>query len=503
MPASAPPSFMVVMVDQLAAQWLPVYGHSVVRAPALARLASAGTVYESAYCAYPLCAPSRAAMLTGRLASSVGVYDNAAELPATVPTAVHALRAAGYHTAVAGKMHFIGPDQLHGFEERLTTDIYPADVDWTPDWERPLDHPLPWYHTMESVLNPGVCAAALQTDYDEEVAFAATRKLYEIARHRPDQPFLLFASFSNPHDPWEIPEPFWSAYERSEIPLPDVSALPLDEADPHSRRLRTMCRVDEAAMPPDVIRRARHGYFAAISYVDALVGQVLDALERSGLRERTTVVFCADHGEMLGERGLWYKMSFLEPSARVPLIISRPGGAAERVSTPVSLLDVAPTLLDLAAVDAELRVDGISLTGAAAGRGPVISEYHGEGVQAASAMIRDGDRKLIVSLEDPDLLYDLGRDPRELTNVAASEADRVASLRAALDHAVDLADVDRRVRVSQRERRLVSQGLRRGHTTPWDHQPQVDASRQYIRNRDDMYELQRIARLQSGDPDAL
>jgi choline-sulfatase len=124
-------------------------------------------------------------------------------------------------------------------------------------------------------------------------------------------------------------------------------------------------------------------------------------------------------------------------------------------------------------------------------------------VQAASAMIRDGDRKLIVSLEDPDLLYDLGRDPRELTNVAASEADRVASLRAALDHAVDLADVDRRVRVSQRERHLVSQALRRGHTTPWDHQPQVDASRQYIRNRDDMYELQRIARLQSGDPDAL
>ena len=124
--AAPPPSFLVLMADQLAASWLPVYGHPVVQAPHLTALAAGAAVFDSAYCAYPLCAPSRAAMLTGRHASSVGVYDNAAELPATTPTVVHALRAAGYHTAVAGKMHFVGPDQLHGFEERLTTDIYPV-----------------------------------------------------------------------------------------------------------------------------------------------------------------------------------------------------------------------------------------------------------------------------------------------------------------------------------------------------------------------------------------
>jgi choline-sulfatase len=498
----SPPSFLVLMADQLAASWLPVYGHPVVRTPALAELARDAAVFESAYCPSPLCAPSRAAMLTGRHASSIGVYDNAAELPATTPTVVHALRAAGYHTAVAGKMHFVGPDQLHGFEERLTTDIYPADVDWTPDWSRPLEEPLPWYHTMESILRPGVTAASLQTDYDEEVAFAATRKLYEIARHRPDQPFLLFASFTNPHDPWEVPERCWTRYERSAVPLPAVASLPLDEVDPHSRRLRAMCRVDEAELTPEQVRRARHGYFAAISYLDERIGEVLGALRASGLQDRTTVLFCADHGEMLGERGLWYKMAFFEQSARVPLIVRDVTGrlGARRVPGPVSLIDVAPTLLELAGLPADAVAgagDGESLL--APRVRPVISEYHAEGVQAPAAMIRSGDEKLIVSLEDPDLLFDLAADPQELRSLHADEP----VLREALESQLNLRDIDRRVRASQRRRHLISAALHRGRPPAWDHQPHVDAARQYVRNRDDLYALQRRARLDSGDPDRL
>jgi choline-sulfatase len=502
MTVAPPPSFLVLMADQLAASWLPVYGHPVVRAPHLAALADGAAVYDSAYCAYPLCAPSRAAMLTGRHASSVGVYDNAAELAATTPTVVHALRAAGYHTALAGKMHFVGPDQLHGFEERLTTDIYPADVDWTPDWSRPLAEPLPWYHTMESVLNPGVTAASMQTDYDEEVGFVAARKLYEIARHRPDQPFLLFASFTSPHDPWEIPERFWARYHRADIPDPAVGSLPIDEADPHSRRLRAMCRVDEAGLTAEQIRRARHGYFAAISYLDERIGEVLAALRASGLQDRTTVLFCADHGEMLGERGLWYKMSFFEQSARVPLIVRDFAGrvAPRRVASPVSLLDVAPTLLELAGLadDAVAGTgDGESLLSARSR--PVVSEYHGEGVQAPSAMVRAGDEKLIVSLEDPDLLFDLAADPLELQNLRGD----APVLRETLESQLNLRDIDRRVRTSQRERHLISAALHRGVAPAWDHQPHVDATQQYVRNRDDLYALQRRARLDSGDPDRL
>ncbi len=507
MDRDAPSCFLVLMADQLAASWLPLYGHPLVQTPHLSQLARAGTVFERAYTPFPLCAPARAAMLTGRYASSIGVYDNAAELRASTPTVVHALRAAGYHTTVTGKMHFVGPDQLHGFEERLTTDIYPADVDWTPDWSRPLDDPLPWYHTMESVLNPGVCAASMQTDYDEEVCFHAVRKLFDIARQPDGQPFLLFVSFTNPHDPWEIPARHWDLYRREQIPDPTVGALALHRADPHSRRLRAMCRVDEARPTGEQILRARHAYFAAISYLDERVGHVLRALRSSGLEDRTTVLFCADHGEMLGERGLWYKMSFFEPSARVPLIVRRPGARPGRVGVPVSLIDIAPTLLELAGLglgdpDLEAALDGVSLAGALSGARPVpshpvLSEYHAEGVQAPSAMIRAGDHKLVVSREDPELLYDLRSDPHELRNLTGdpAQAGTAAALRSALEDRLDLADIDRRVRVSQRERRLVSRGLARGRASGWDYVPQVDAARQYIRNREDMYELQRRARL--------
>jgi len=164
------------MADQLSAGALPAYGHPVVSAPNITRLAESGAVFEAAYCASPLCAPSRSAMLTGRRASAIGVYDNAAELPAGEPTITHILRAAGYATVLTGKMHFVGPDQLHGFEQRLTSDVYPATFDWTPDWRLTDERSLPWYHNMNSLLGTRIAEAAMQTDYDDEVCFTAVSR---------------------------------------------------------------------------------------------------------------------------------------------------------------------------------------------------------------------------------------------------------------------------------------------------------------------------------------
>ena len=509
-----PGNVLVLMVDQLAAQWLPAYGDSVVDAPCVESLAQHAVVFDAAYCASPLCAPSRAALLCGRFASRLGVYDNAAELPATVPTLVHHLRGAGYRALLAGKMHFVGPDQLHGFEQRLTTDIYPASADWVPDWNRPVSDALPWYHTMESVLTPARCLASMQTDYDDEVCFQASRALRDLARARAagdERPFLLVVSFTNPHDPWEIPGRYWDRYDARAIPLPGVPAVPEERLDPHSARLRVMCGADRVEPSDEQIRRARHGYYAAISYVDERIGELLSVLSATALDASTWVVLTSDHGEFLGERGLWYKMSFLEPSARVPLIVRPPGGedSARRVRAPVSLLDLAPTLLELSGFDRDsvlaAEMDGSSLAPlvrdaprATETRSPVICEYHAEGVLAPAAMIREGPLKLIVCESDPDQMFDLANDPKELVNLAGEPtyAEDLARLRLELERRLDLAAIGECVRASQRDRRHVSRGLAHGAPTSWDYEPRVDASIQYVRARADLYELQRQARME-------
>jgi choline-sulfatase len=506
------PNLLLIMVDQLAACWLPAYGHPLVQAPTLTRLAHGGVVFESAYCPSPLCLPSRAGLLTGRLPSRTGAFDNAAELAASTPTVTHRLRALGYATCLAGKMHFVGPDQLHGFEERLTTDVYPADMAWTPDWRRPVAERLPWYHTMESVLRPGVCAASMQLDYDAEVTFHGVRRILEFARERHRDPFFLVVSFSHPHDPWEIPGPYWDRYDPDAIPPPSVPALPASKADPHSLRLRQMLGVDEAGLTEAQLRTARHAYFAAISYVDERIGELLAALRAAGLDDETIVVFTADHGEMLGERGLWYKMSFFEPSVRVPLIVSGPGRMpAGRVAEPVSLLDLAPTLLELAADpganEFAAELDGASLAPlvdgrAAARRGDVVAEYLAEGVTSPALMIRRGPHKFVSCGTDPDQLYDLDRDPHELVNLAerSEHADLRRMLREAVAARWDVETLERRVLESQRDRRLVAPALAAGRHASWDYQPRVDAATRYVRSGTDIYELQRRARLDSGSP---
>ena len=165
------PNILFVMADQMAASALPVYGHLLVQAPNIERVAAEGVVFEDAYCNSPLCAPSRFSMMSGRLPSRIGAYDNAAGFPSDIPTIAHYLRAAGYATALSGKMHFVGPDQLHGFEERLTTDIYPADFGWTPDWENPDQRIDCWYHNMASVKQAGIAEATINSTSMTRSAF--------------------------------------------------------------------------------------------------------------------------------------------------------------------------------------------------------------------------------------------------------------------------------------------------------------------------------------------
>ena len=226
-------------------------------------------------------------MVTGRSISSIGAWDNASELPAAIPTVAHYLRLADYRTVLSGKMHFVGPDQLHGFEQRLTTDIYPADFAWTPNWDRADERIGKWYHTMRSVHEAGSAITTYQIDYDEEVGFAARRKLLDIARDNDDRPFFLCASFIHPHDPYVARPEWWDRYDHDAIDLPDP--VDLDALDPHSKRIRAGIEADISGCTDEQTRSARRGYYANTSYFDDWLGRLVATLAETDQLDDTVV----------------------------------------------------------------------------------------------------------------------------------------------------------------------------------------------------------------------
>ncbi|MFT7673679.1 MAG: choline-sulfatase, partial [Gammaproteobacteria bacterium] len=342
------PNILVIQADQMTAKALSLYGHKLVKTPNIDRLAKGGTVFENAYCNFPLCVPSRTSMMAGRLPNDIGMWDNAIEMPASIPTLAHYLRSANYHTVLAGKMHFVGPDQIHGFDERIVTDIYPSNFAWTPDWVVGERY-RPTGINMRAVVDSGVCARGLQIDYDEEVEHAGVQKLYDLARFNKENPFLLWVSFTHPHSPFITTQHYWDLYDHDDIDMPAVPEFDIDEMDTMSRWLYYAHGGDLSEVTDQHIRNARHAYYGMCSYIDDKVGKLLDTVELLGLEDDTVIVFTSDHGEMLGERGMWFKQSFHEWSVTVPMVIKVPGiESKERVSELVSLVDLLPTFMDIA-----------------------------------------------------------------------------------------------------------------------------------------------------------
>jgi len=499
------------MFDQMAPQSLPMYGHKVVKTPNLQSLANDGVVFENAYCNSPLCAPSRFSMMSGKLCSKIGAYDNAAEFHADIPTFVHYLRSAGYRTVLSGKMHFVGPDQLHGFEKRLTTDIYPADFGWTPDWTN-RDKRWFWYHNMQSVVESGVYSRTLELDYDEEVCYQAVRHLYDTARDDDSRAFFLTTSFIQPHDPYMTPQACWNHYDHDEIDMPAVRPIPLAEQDPHSQRLYYACQMDQYRITDEHVKNARHAYYGMISWLDEQVGRLLQALEDTGQRDDTIIFVTSDHGDMLGERGLWYKMSFFERSIRVPLIVHAPKHfRSNRIRENVSLADLLPTVVEIAndgALELASPVDGQSLLPLLHGRREawsdlVLGEYLAEGTCEPVCMVKHGPFKYITCESDPPLLYNLDTDPQELKTLAGYQehAQTEASLREIASKYWNSAAIRSEVIESQQRRLFLQETMKAGDITSWDFQPQQDASAQYNRNyHDELFEADRRARIPYREP---
>lgn len=499
------PNILIFMVDQLNGTLFPDGPADWLHAPNLKRLAARSTRFRNAYTASPLCAPGRAAFMSGQLPSATGVYDNAAEFPSSIPTYAHHLRRAGYQTCLSGKMHFVGPDQLHGFEERLTTDVYPPDFGWTPDYRKPGERIDWWYHNMGSVTGAGVAEITNQLEFDDEVAYHATRKIYDLGRGHDPRPWCLTVSFTHPHDPYVARKKHWDLYDGCEHLMPEVGPIPYEDQDPHSQRILDANDRDNFTISDEDIRRSRRAYFANISYLDDKIGEVLEALE--GTRQEAIILFVSDHGDMLGARGLWFKMSFYEGSSRVPLMISAPSMDPGLVTDPVSNIDVCPTLCDLAGVDmSEVMpwTTGQSLVPQGQGverTEPVAMEYAAEASYAPMVSLRYGKWKYNRCALDPDQLFDLEADPHELTNLAdvPDHQGTLTQLQAKADARWDLDRFDADVRASQARRWVVYEALREGGYYPWDYQPLQKASERYMRNHMDLNVLEENQRFPRGE----
>jgi arylsulfatase A-like enzyme len=447
--ADARPNVLFIISDDLNNR-IGCYDDPLVNTPNIDRLASRGVRFNKAYCQFPLCGPSRNSMLTGLYPCSTGIVANSQIFRQTIPKQMslpHAFRMQGYFAARIGKLyHYNVPKSVgtngHDDPASWELELNPAGCD------RLLEEPdiftlrpgsfggtLSWYASPRGDL--------LHTD--GMLAKDAEWVLERCARDR-HRPFFLAVGFYRPHTPYVAPESYFQEYHQDQMPL--VQGVDEDREDLPPPALGSH-KKEHDLLTDELRQQAIQAYFASITFMDAQVGRVLDALERLGLADNTIVVFTSDHGYHLGEHGLWQKMSLFEESARVPLIISAPDRSSRGTvaATPVGLVDLFPTLAELCQVDAPDNLQGQSLA-------PMLDDPTEMGRGWALSQVTRGPKKSRTfgfTLRTPrwrytqwdegrqgQELYDHENDPQELTNLAAdpAHADQVAQLAAQLSSAV-------------------------------------------------------------------
>jgi len=414
-----------------------------VRTPAFDRLATAATTFENAYCHVPLCTPSRISMLTGREAQHTGAWTNDSFIEPQFPTLPEQFSDAGYETCLVGKMHLAGDRQFVGFDHRSYGDLTGGNTHQVdgPNLDAGLGHGSTYDvgQTMipESLLQERNVA-------EETVAF-----LREHTAARPEQPWFMCASFSRPHFPLTAPKRHLQKYWPDDVPLPKIRREETSTAD-HPQTVAMLDHYEFDDMDETDLRKARAAYFAAVDYLDEVVGDLFRRLEHAGLLENTIVVYTSDHGELAGEHGLWWKHTWQEASSRVPLFVQLPAHRSgeldpTRLSTPVSLLDLFPTFCGLAGVDPPTDLDGVDLSeairmGSEPERGPVFCD-HLRPDQWDFRVVRDGRYKYVQFPDAPELLFDLEADPFETKNLAPTaegeDANALDRLRALVDRTFD------------------------------------------------------------------
>jgi iduronate 2-sulfatase len=434
------PNVLFLIADDLN-NMLGCYGDPLAKTPHIDTLAARGVRFDRAYCAFPLCGPSRNSLLTGLYPNSTGILSNGQIFRQTIPAQVslpQAFRQAGYFVGRIGKLyHYNVPNSIgtngHDDPGSWELELNPAGVD------RLEEHPkifsltpgsfggtLSWYASPKS-----------EEQHTDGMMAQDAEWVLERCAKRKDRPFFLAVGFFRPHTPYVSPQEYFDLYAEKEMPV--VDGVKEDQADIPRPALASY-KKDQDKLTDDLRRQCRQAYYASISFMDAQVGKVVAALDRLGLAENTIIVFTSDHGYHMGEHGLWQKQSLFEESARVPLLIvapgvSKPGGVAK---SPMGHVDLFPTLAELCGVKSPANLQGQSLAPmlkdpTVAGRGWALTQVvRGGGMPRAD---EEAKRVFGFSLRTPRWrytewdegrrgreLYDHDADPRELKNLADDPA---------------------------------------------------------------------------------
>lgn len=411
------PNLLYIHSDQHTPSVLGCYGDPIVKTPNMDALAKSGAMFTNAYAPSPICTPSRMSTLTGRYPYKTECWTNYNVLDSGIPTFAHAMGAGGYRPILFGRMHSIGPDQLHGYAERYIGDHCSNYVD-----SLDVDHgelqgaPFP---QRESLQKSGSGQNAYQV-HDEDVNKAAVNYINETLAKKDDgEPFCLTVGYMLPHQPYVARKEDYDLY-KDIITMPKVETPFSEELHPHIRDWRR--DKDIAEVTEEEIKRARAAYWGLVTRTDIMIGEIIQALKDNNLYENTIVVYSSDHGDQVGEHSLWWKMTFYENSVKVPLIISWPekikGGQV--FDNIVSSLDISATMLDALGCPELPNIQGRSLMPLMQGNDNIENKVFSEFCNHKGMihrMIRKGDYKFNYYLGHPNQLFNMKEDPDELNDL--------------------------------------------------------------------------------------
>ncbi len=452
MPDSA--NMIFFLSDNHTRNFVGAYGHPVVQTPILDRIAERGVRFGNAYCASPLCCPSRAALATGRYPHQTGYWDNALAYDGKVVSWHHRVRDSGATVTSIGKLHYQSGDNDNGFTEEIIPMHIVEGKGALIGLLRATDDGVPPRTGPREMYGRSGVGEADYQDYDRDITKHAVDWLNREGA-RLDRPWVLLVSYASPHPPFAIPKRLYDLYPPDRMPLPvqfSADTRPDHPAISHIRKVDNF----EEPFDEEWVRRSVAGYCGLITHVDEQIGQVMTAVEELGMLETTRVMYTSDHGEAAGNHGLFGKSALYEHSMAVPLIVAGPGVPEGRtVNQIVSHVDLYPTLIE--AMGARFSIDdtdlaGVSVWPAMEGQErsrPGFGEFHSQSSKVGSFMLRDGGDKLIYHVDMPPQLFDLKDDPLETRDLAGEDGPRLAALEAKLRAIVDPAAVDYRAKTDQ------------------------------------------------------